>query len=277
MKLSRSKSLPFLMLAALLLLPGLHQSVLGQGPESQKDKQKDQPMAQTASQPEWLSVQIVRVKPDQLTEWQAFVKSQVNPTLQKGGIKQREAFTTATFGDIYQYVFVTPIKNFAQYDEQSPIVKALGEDGARSFSEKARKFYTNWNTYAVRVRPDLSYVGKSSGPPKLAVVTWISVAPGRGPEFIKTDLLPVMKRAEVPGYLVSQIVFGGDANQYVSLTALDNYAAIDQGPPMMRVLGQQGADKLLQKTAGIVTHVERFVARFVPELSIVPPVQAENK
>src|SRR5262245_41228259 len=110
MKRSFLKSLPFLMLAALLLLPGLEQNGLGQWPESQKDKQKDQPMDQPASHPEWLSGQIVRVKPDLLTEWQAFVKGQVNRALQKGGVKQREAFTTATFGDIYQYVFVTPIK-----------------------------------------------------------------------------------------------------------------------------------------------------------------------
>lgn len=39
----------------------------------------------------------------------------------------------------------------------------------------------------------------------------------------------------------------------------------------MRVLGEQGAMKLLQKLApGVVTRLDRSVIRYVPELSIMP-------
>jgi len=232
-----------------------------------------------APQPQLLSVSVVHVKPDMLTEFQTFVKNDLNPALQKGGIKQREVFATAAFGEAFEYVFVTPISSFAQYDGETPLVKAVGRDGARSLLDKARRCTSSLSTYAMRTRPDLSIIGKTAGPPKLFVVTWISVAPGRGQDFesyFKNDMLPVIKRAQVSQYLVSQVVLGGEA-RYVILTAQDRFADLDRGSLFVQVLGQEGANKLLQKGAPFITHVERSVVRFVPELSITPPVQAENK
>src|SRR5262249_55777710 len=123
--------------------------------------------AQAPSPPQLLSVTVVHVKPDMLTEFQTFVKNDLNPALQKGGIKQREVFATAIFGEAFEYVFVTPISGFAQFDGETPLVKALGQDGARSLLDKARKFTPSLSTYAIRTRPDLSNMGKTAGPPKL--------------------------------------------------------------------------------------------------------------
>lgn len=233
---------------------------------------KAQPMAETPAS-EWLQVSVVRVKPEMVTEYVAFQKSETLPGLKKAGLKWRDAWETGVFGEGFEYVFVTPIEKFAQYDGPGPMMRALGDEGARAYNEKLRRFLISSHTFAVRMRPDLSYAGKMTWPPKLAVIAWVDVAQGRTAEyenFIKTDWAPAMKKADVAGYFVSQIVFGGSANGYITLTALDNFADIDKGPPVVRALGQAGADKLGQKVSGIVTHVERSVSRYNADLSIAP-------
>lgn len=278
MKRISRKVLPVLALGVLLLLAASPQPGLSQG----QGEKKAQPMAQAPAPPQMLSINVVRVKPELLTEYQDFVKSEVIPALQKGGVKERHAWTTANFGESYEYVYATPITNFAQYDSPGPLVKALGQDGARALGAKSRRFHVSSHTYAVRLRPDLSYQGKMDGPPKFALVTSVQVTPGRNAEyesFIKNDFLPVMKKAEVAGYLVHQTVYGGNIDGYVTLVLYNNFADLDTGHPTVRVLGQEGAAKLTQKIAGVVTHVERSLARYVPDMSFPAPaaVKAENK
>ena len=80
-----------------------------------------------------------------------------------------------------------------------------------------------------------------------------------------------MKQAGVT-YLVSQTIFGGNANEYITLTMRDTFAELDKGPVLVQALGPEGAQKLTQKLpVGTVVHLERSLTRFVPELSIMPP------
>ncbi len=237
-------------------------------------------LAQTQPQSQWLSISVVHVKPDMLTEWMDFQKNEMIPTLQKGGVKRRGAWQTVAFGKAFEYVFVTPIDSFAQYDGESPIQKALGQEGMQTLLAKSHRFLSSVHTYAVRTRPDLSIEPKSTDPPKLAVVTVSEVAPGRFLEyesFIKDDVLPVLRKAGIAGFLVHQAVFGGSGNEYVSLVLLDKFADLDKGSPFVRVLGQEGANKLAQKTVGIVVHVERTLSRYNTDLSFGPPPQPQAK
>jgi hypothetical protein len=206
-----------------------------------------------------------------VTEFENFVKNETNPALIKGGAKWREVWQTAAFGDVFEYVIVGPIDNFAQFDEPGSIEKALGKDGAAAWRTKARRLVNSVRTMALVAKPELTYEGKMTGPPKYAVVNFVHVAPGRTAEyenFVKNDLLPIIKRSDVPGYWVMQTLFGGDGNQYVTLTLHNSYADLDKGPPSVRVLGRDESAKLFQKMpAGVVTHVERVFSKYVPELS----------
>jgi hypothetical protein len=207
------------------------------------------------------------VKPELLTEWEDFQKKEAIPALQKGGVKQRDAWRMV-FGEAYETAFVSPLANFAARDDSSPIVKALGEEGARAYGSKSRRFVAGSRSYVVRIRPDLSYPAET-WPPTLAVLSTASIAPGRMTDytnFIKNEILPVQKQAQAP-YLVSQTVFGGDANEVVTLSLVKTFADLDKGPATVRVLGPEAAAKLSQKTAGLVMHAERFVMRYVPDLS----------
>jgi hypothetical protein len=191
------------------------------------------------------------------TEWQDLQKNVVNPGLKKAGMKERSVFETAIFGEAYEYVIVTPIASFAQYDDPiSPLRKAIGEGEFRDYQTKSRRCVVSSHTYAELSRPDLSYMGKvasMTGPPKLAVVNSISVMPGRVAAFediVKTDIVPIMKKADVIGYFVNQSMFGGDGNAYTTIVFLDSFAELDKGSPFVRALGPAGAQKFLVKFGG---------------------------
>lgn len=243
-------------------------------PQRKKAMAKEaKPMAD-APKPDWFSVSVVRVKPDMVTEWQDLQKKVVNPALKKAGVKERSVFETAVFGTAYEYVVITPIQSFAQYDEaMSPLRKALGEESFRDYQTKSRRCIVSAQTFADLSRPDLSYMGKvasMTGPPKLAVINSISVVPGRAVAFeslVKTEILPVMKKADVIGYFLNQTMFGGDGYGYTSVVFLDSFAELDKGSPFVRALGPEGAARFFLKFVGLIAHQERVIARFNPELS----------
>jgi hypothetical protein len=123
----------------------------------------------------------------------------------------------------------------------------------------------------VNTRPDLSYDGEGTPTPGVAVVTHATAAQGRAAEleaWVKADLLPVMRKAKVPAYLVSQMSLGGNANEYITLVMHANMAELEKGPPVYRVMSKDAGDKLYAKLpAGALVNVERYVVRFSPELS----------
>jgi hypothetical protein len=230
-----------------------------------------------AHAPQVLSGQ--QIKPELLTEWQDFQKTDVVPTLQKGGVKQRSVYVTA-IGPSFQYAIITPIESFADRDGDSPIVKALGQDGARDFGQKNRRFIASQRTFTARLRTDLSYLPDPTAQLPVAVISDYSIAAGRAPDFeahIKTDLTPAHKQLKTGGFAVYQGLFGGDGNTFIVATLLPNFAALDSGPPIVRAYGQARATAIQQKLAGIVTHVERTVVRETPDYGFRPRMTSENR
>lgn len=235
------------------------------------------PTPQAAPPPEFLSVTVVSVKPEMMGEFQNFMKNTTNPALKKGGVKWRDVWqNTGAAGDAFEYVLVTPMAKFAEFDGPGALEKGLGPQGVTAWQTKAGSLVNSVRRFIVRTRPDLSFAGQRTGAPKLAVLHSAHVAPGRNGDFenyLKNDFVPVMKQADVT-YLVSQTLFGGNANEYVTLTMRDSFADLDKGPVHVQALGEEGAQKLTQKMpAGAVVHLERSIVRYVPDLSIMPATQ----
>ena len=236
--------------------------------QAPKTPAKTQPAAEPAKR-EMLQITVLRIKPELVTEWLEFQKTETIPMLRKAGIARRDAWQTAVFGDGSMYAFVTPIQNFSQYDGDAPPVRALGAEGAKAYAEKNRRFITSTRVYAEQTRPDLGLDLKMTDPPKLALLTEVQVALGKTAAYealVKSDVLPVMKKANLP-YVVSQTILGGDVSSYTTLTFYDSFAEIGKGHPFQRILGAEGERQLSVKAAGIVTHVERSIIRYLPELS----------
>ena len=228
-----------------------------------------QPAAKPAAKPQMFQITVVKVKPEMLDQWLEFQKTETIPMLKKAGVKSRDAWQTATFGEGFMYAFVTPIESFSQYDGDTPPVRALGADGARAYGEKNRRLIESTRTVADLSRPDLSYDMKMTAPPKFALLSEVQVIGGKVSDyeaFVKADVVPVMKKARV-GYSVSQTVLGGDVTAFTTLIFYDSFAEIGKGHPFQRVLGAEGERQLLTKGAAFVAHVERSVIRYVPDLS----------
>jgi hypothetical protein len=242
------------------------------GQPEAKSPAKPQAAAKPAPKREMIQVTVVKVKPDLLNEWLEFQKNETIPMLKKAGAIRRDAWQTGIFGEAGMYAFVVPIENFNQYDGDNPPLRALGADGARAYAEKNRRFLVSSRTYADQTRPDLGYEVKMSGPPKLALLSNVRIALGKGADYealVKSDVLPVMRKARL-GYVVSQTVLGGDINEFTTLIFYDTFADIGKGHPFDRILGAEGSRQLTAKAVGIVTHVERSVVRYVPDLSFAP-------
>lgn len=239
--------------------------------------QTPSPTPAAAPTPQFLNITVVSVKPGMDTEFQNFMKNTTNPALKKGGLMWREVWqNTAAGGDAFEYVLVSPVGKFAEYDGAGALEKGLGAQGFAAWLTKGASLVNSVRRFIIRTRPDLSFAPQRTGPPKLAVVHSIHVAPNRNSEYenyVKNDLTPAMKQAQVT-YLVAQTIFGGDANEYMTLTMRDSFADLDKGPVLVQALGEEGAQKLLQKLpAGVVVHVERSLSRFMPDLSLMPPQQ----
>ena len=243
-------------------------------PSQQSLAQTPNPTPQAAPTPEFLSITVVSVKPEMMMEFQNFMKNTTNPALKKGGLKSREVWqNTGAVGDAFEYVLVSPVAKLAEFDGPSALEKGLGAQGLAAWQTKAGSLVNSVRRFIIRTRPDLSFMASSTATPKLAVLNFIEIAPNRNNDFenyLKNDFVPVMRQAGVT-YLVSQTIFGGNANEYITLTMRDSFADLDKGPVHVQALGPEGAQKLMQKMpAGTVMNVERSITRFVPELSIMP-------
>jgi hypothetical protein len=236
--------------------------------------QNPTPTPEAAATPEFLSITVVSVKPEMMIEFQNFMKNTTNPALKKGGLKWREVWqSTGAAGDAFEFVLVTPVAKLADFDGPGALEKGLGPQGLPAWQTKAGSLVNSVRRFILQTRPDLSFAAQRTGPPKLAIVHFVHVAPNRNADYenyLKNDFVPVMKQAGVT-YLVYQTIFGGNSNEFVTLTMRDSFADLDKGPVLRQALGPEAAQKLLQKLpAGAVGHIERSIARFVPELSIIP-------
>src|SRR5919199_511399 len=139
---------------AAILPSGTAQQTTGAA-KAQTAAQQPAAKPQPAPKREMFQITVLKVKPDMLDQWLEFQKNETIPMLKKAGVKSRDAWQTATFGEGFMYAFVTPIENFSQYDGDTPPVRALGADGPRAYGEKNRRFIESARTYAEQSRPDL--------------------------------------------------------------------------------------------------------------------------
>lgn len=248
--------------------------VFGQAAPVQKSAAAGAPKAQApaatpsiGSMPLFM-VTISQLKPDTLVEWQEFQEKETLPMLQKAG-QQRRVFQTV-FGPAFEVATLTPARNIAERDGESPVVKALGAEGARAYAQRGRRFVASQRTIALRLRTDLSWVPDPNASLPIAVLSNYSIAAGRAADFesyIKTEVMPAHKKLKTGGYSVYQTQFGGEPTFYVA-TLVATFAEIDKGAAQTRAFGQAAAARGQQKLAGVVTHVERTVIREMPGLSV---------
>jgi hypothetical protein len=243
-------TVPALMLVALCAAPAAAQTVPSDGGP-------------------FMVLSVIDVKPDMYAEF-GDVQAATMAGQQKGGQIWRETWHVVTFGEPYRVRVMRPLMNFAELDGQSFTIKGVGAEQAAAINERARGMIERQQIYALRPRPDLGY-GDRPAEIDLAVLTTITVAPGREAEFeaiVRDAVMPAFKKAGEAYLSVSQVVLGGAANQYIAFNLYNGFADVDtKGDPVLRGMGPEGFAKYRQRLAGIVLHEERELLRLNPALS----------
>jgi hypothetical protein len=231
-----------------------------------------QPTPATLQQ-SWRSVTLTTVKPERVAEWLEIQRSQTIPMQQKGGIKERDTWQSgAPFGEGNTYAIVTPIDKFATYDAPNLARRVLG-DAAQAYQNKLAAITVSRRTFAIQDRPELSIAPAPVAKYAAAILTDTTIVSGHAEQYeayVKNDLVPLLKKDNVVGYLVSRTTFGGNANEYHSLMLISSFADIDRGPAQARLLKPAEAAAMTAKVTPHVEHVERTILRYVPDLSYRP-------
>ena len=221
------------------------------------------------AEPSLISIAVLVIKADMVADWEDLQKNELGPALQEAGLAFRDVWQTAAFGDTNQYAVVSPFQSFSAYDEPGALRATLGDAGADRLIAKLRKCTMSRQVYAAAARNDLSI--PPEGPPKLAVVSTLQVRPGRAQDYsqyLENDIVPVIKQAEgIDGFLVSQTIFGGNPQEWTTLTLIDNFAEMDNGAPLARVLDEEQVAELNAKGRELATEVSRIVVRYRGDLS----------
>ena len=263
---------PFLLsLAALLVAVMIAPSGFAQGRNVSK---------QSASSPQarqLFTVQFLRIKRDLAAEWREFRKNETMPMLQKAGISRQTLWNTAVFGEGGMLV-VTPIESLAQFDNPGPTVRALGQEGSAAYIARAVRFVESSHSVAIETRPELSSPPTPDYQARIAIITTTTIMVGRDDDyenFIKTSVLPTVRKAAPKGYLVARVVYGGNLSQYISVVLLDSFADLQK---FRESLNKEAATaRLAAKSAGLVMSRENAIYRLNPELSLQPQQKAENR
>lgn len=219
----------------------------------------------------WMEMALVGVDPDQVDEFLA-AQRELASLEQKAGVPWRSVSRTAVFGDTYRFVIVKPLAQFARLDRPGR------PDPARAPVEsRIQRTLTSRRTFALRTTPDLDNPLPDGRDPALMLVQLVSVVPGREQDYVRVmaeDVLPHFKEANMH-HSSGALTLGGDSG-YVHFFHLGNFAALDQGSPMARALGPDGALEVTSKLAGVLARTEQWVVRHLPDLSFRQEAEAEG-
>ena len=213
---------------------------------------------------------IVHVKPDMGREWTDYLKNESNPAAIKSGVKSRQVWSTAAFGEGGEYALVTPITDMADFDEPTPMMKALGQEGMAALGAKRNRLINGTQTMMINPRPALGFAPPAGYQAKLGVSVRNIVADGHMADFISREkaIHAVIAKTNARGVVVSQVGLGGNPNEFITLVLFDSFADIGK---FAALYGKAAAEaKLGQGMPGTVSNSEWRVFRYRPELSIVP-------
>jgi hypothetical protein len=230
-----------------------------------------QTFGQTPTPPDLSVIMVTQVKPDARADYEAYQK-EVTAAYKKAGVRSRIVLESI-FGDLTQYVSITPLTKFAEMDGAGPLERALGAEGAAKLRRRGSAYLTSIHRYASVAQPDLSIRTPVEQPYPYALVSHYRLVAGKAQEFanfIKTEYLPVMKKGDVANLWVSQTIFGGSGERVI-VRPMRKLGEFDDGPVARRVLGPGGAQTLNAKQAGIVESVHSEVLRYRADLSYEAP------
>lgn len=223
------------------------------------------------------------VRPGMMTAYLESAKKDGQPLYIKAGVKEAYFFTNLYGPDRNIVTLIEVHDSFAAYKARNEaFTKNNSKEALDVWSAKVREFITDQRVYIVDEMDELSWMNpKLKTPPLYYNVTERFIAPFRGRDYeayLKNDYLPLVKKSDSNGIMVSRLRYGGEAGHYFVFTPVNDLADLD-GPSKITQAagGADGVAKMQQKLVGIVQRSENRMLRLRPELSIFPAQNTASK
>jgi hypothetical protein len=203
----------------------------------------------------------ISVKPDMLDEWTDLVRSEVLPALKKAGIPSVTATQTA-LGNANEFFFISPLEKMSMLDMPPALERGLGKEAGQRLTAKLRRCTFFMRSYLVTLVGGLSNAPPPDKMPPFGVYSRYRVLPGKNAEYesyIKNEVLPHYKKAGVYTSFGRRGLGAPSAGEIVIVTYADNFAALEGGPPLRRILGEDVYNKQIAKAAAFRTLVDQTV------------------
>jgi hypothetical protein len=222
------------------------------------------------AQAPWIRMTIVDVDPAFVDEYIGLQRDITARLRRAQGATWRTVHRSDAFGNMDQFITMTPAQNLASFD-----AAARGGDAElNALISRAQKYVKNTQSYGIRTTPEIDNPLPQNQAPTLMLVNIARVIPGKEQDYLnlmKSDLIPHFNKAEYR-HMNGVLSFGGPSG-FIHMYYIQNYAKLDEGSPVTKALGIPAAQAVTAKFAGIVSSNEQWVARLVPDLSFGPWAQ----
>ena len=227
-----------------------------------------------APPPMRVQVAVVQLNPDMVLTWEDLIKNEAMPAAKKNGVPWRHVLGNGVAGTGFTRVTITPITNYAQFEQPGGVQRAFGADVAARYNAKLAPTVHSQQTYIQTLNQQSSIISDATTPAPLSVVQSFRVLPGKGADFqasLREDYLPAYRKAGVRDFLVFGTNFGGVDG--VMVRPIAKYAELDQPGLLQRAgLSPEAQAKIgARRNATLAGPIETNVYRFIPELSYGMP------
>lgn len=232
-------------------------------------------VGQTTPEQHWSVITQVQIKPEFRTEYEASQK-EITAAYKKAGLSRIVLQTVV--GDTGEYISIAPFGKFADMD--TPSLMSWPNTLPQPLVKRVTGYMVSMHRTTYLDLPEISINTDVPNPGEYSHVTMWHLAPGKAEafiEFMKSDYLPAMRKADIANLWLSRPIFGGDLSDRVMVRPLHKLAELDGGPIATKALGAEGARQLAAKQSGIIDGAHFTIVRVRPELSNMPAPPAKAK
>ena len=213
-------------------------------------------------------IQVVRrvVKPERRQEWQEITKK-FSEAHKKGGGAFRHVWRGRA-DNIYLYMVVTPIENYAQLDSPDAGRRGMSRDERLQLAEQRRECTQSVEMTIREPIPELTVPVTSDQPPKYMATLTTNVPPGMVTQYIEQmkELATAFKKAGIPAYGVYRTRWGGPRTTFVSWFTFSNMADLDSPDLLLRGMSEDARAKWREKLGPIVESSEWNIWTYYPKV-----------
>jgi hypothetical protein len=222
------------------------------------------------------------IRPGMMTAYLEWAKKDAQPLYIKAGIKEAYFFTNLYGPDRNIVTLIEVHDGFAALKARNEAFnKNNSKETLDAWSAKAREFIAHTRVYIVDELAELSWMNpKLKTPPLYYTVVERFIAQQRGRDYeayLKNDYLPLVRKSDANGIMVSRMRYGGEAGHYFVFIPVNDLADLDGPGKITQMIGAEAFTKMSQKLMGIVQRSENRMLRLRPELCLFPAPDTASK